>query len=157
MRSFVLILVLSFLAFKAFAHGGHVAVFNYTLAENTIHLEFRIETEVLEHYSLGDKYVDFNQRAAWCLADYIAHKTRLTINGKDIVFELDEASQNKELVTVKMSAKVVFSGSDKVEVVNTCFYEFDRGFSNRVVFEDHKQTKSYLLNVLNKSAILNFK
>ena len=49
---------------QSWAHGGHLATFTYQIEPTVIHLEFRIEVDILDHFDLEKGCPSYEQATA---------------------------------------------------------------------------------------------
>lgn len=146
MRTFISILILVMCFGTASAHGGHMATFRYDFHTDGIQLEFKIEEGVLAHFPLRDRYDNYDQVKALCIAHYMRDKVSLMMGGEEVQFELQGASQNDGYYTIQFSARVVAPEKWEMSIQNNCFYEFDAAFENRVIIGQNGDYTSFRLN-----------
>lgn len=136
-------------------HGGHMSIFNFQIEPDAINLEFRIETEVLDHFDLEKKCDNYQSATAFCLFRYIQENTFVSIDDDLLGFALQSAIRDNDLFIVKMRAKGDFSRSEAILLNMKCFYEFDPDFENRIIIQKDTFKKSYRLSSSDKELEIN--
>jgi len=145
MKEFISILILAMCFGTASAHGGHMATFRYDFHPDGIQLEFKIEEGVLAHFPLRDLYENYDQTKALCIAHYMRDKVSLMIEGKQVQFEMQGASQDDGYYLIQFSAQNVAHERSEISVQNKSFYEFDSTFENRIIIGQNGEYNSYRL------------
>ena len=138
------LLICFYFFFASPLHIGHVAEYYYQLDGKQLNLKFMIEKEELMSFDLGD--CDVRQMTALCAAQYVNKHAFIKINGKDQKFELQNSFVENGHLVVNLSSVVDDDVIRDVNVVNKCFYEFNRRFKNRIIFDIAQFQNSYLLN-----------
>lgn len=145
MRSFFLLLSGLFLSSLVWAHGGHLATFSYQVESKRVSLTFTIDNATLDHFNMEESCANYKLTKALCLASYVNQKASLLADGKSLVFELVNSSQDDLNFTVHLVATGNFSSVETFVAKNSCFYEFDARFENRIIFEKAGSKNSYRL------------
>ena len=128
-------------------HGGHMATYAFEVNAHSIQLDFSIEQEVLEHFPMMEQCENYQLTKALCLSNYIRKHASLEIEGKRVEFEMIGSQQKDDYFQIHMQAEGNFPSASAFTIENTCFYEFDSHFENRIVFSKNGQTDSYRLSV----------
>jgi len=137
-------LLLLCISFSSFFHVGHIAEYRYQLKDNTVYLKFTIEKQELLGFKLSEN-CDVKQLTAFCTAKYINQKSLLKINGEELLFELLKSYTQKDHLIIEMKSKINSASIQNIHLTNTCFYEFNTKFRNRVLLDIAPFKKSYLL------------
>lgn len=128
------------------AHGGHMATYKYQIESSLILLEFKIESGVLDHFSLDETCENYQSTTALCLVQYLQENTRLSVNGSEVAFELQSSRQDEDHFIIQMVARGDFSASGRLLISNSCFLEYDPEFENRIIVQKEDFAKSYRLD-----------
>lgn len=127
-----------------FFHAEHVAEYNYQLNEGHLSLKFTIEKAEIDHFNFKSD-CNIKEMTALCLTKYINEKSYIKINGKTVELELNDSYTDKDHLVINLSAEVTASSIEELTIANTCFYEFNKEFKNRVILDIAQFQKSYLL------------
>ena len=133
MRGITFIALVLFAGQGVLAHGGHTAVYSYQIEAESILLEFRIESSVLQHFDLKSKCEAYETATAWCLAQYIEANSSLRINEEVVRFELVSSRKDEDFFIISMRATGDFSNSAHIQLNNECFLEYDFSFTAQVM------------------------
>ena len=151
MKTFAILL---FTVAFSFFHAGHIAEYSYQLVDNQLHLKFVIEKAEVDGFNFNST-CDVKRMTALCLSKYINEKTQVKINGKDIDFILNDSYTEKDHLVINLSANITSDSIKEFLIINTCFYEFNTEFKNRVLLDVAQFQKSYLLTKNKNEVYLN--
>ena len=133
------------------AHGDHSASYHYTFADETLHLEFRIERSNLEHFKFDRQCENFSTATAFCLAHYLEEHIVFELNQEVVDFGLESSITDNDYFILNMSAAIKEGEVDQIKIANSCFLEFDQEFENQIIIEKKGGIKSYRLDHANQS------
>ncbi len=128
----------------SFIHADHVAEYSYQLNDGQLNLKFVIEKAEINNFNFNSD-CDLKKMTSFCIAKYINEKSHVKINGKIIDFELDNSYTEKYHLVIKLSSKVDSGSIKDLIISNSCFYEFNKKFKNRIILDIDQYQKSYLL------------
>ena len=106
---------------------------------------FVIEKEELMNFQL-DEGCDMQSMTALCTAKYLKHHSSIKINNEEIEMELQGSYTEGGHLVVNLSAEVSSSPVKEIVIENSCFYESDPDFKNRLIMDVAHFQKSYLLD-----------
>jgi hypothetical protein len=125
-------------------HVGGVAEYMYTLEGSTLKLKFEIEKHELMHFNINDG-CDMKKMTAFCTSKYIKQNTTTQVNGDTVVFSLDNSRIEHGHFILNMHTDLDSSQIHDLRIQNSCFYEYDSTYNNRVILDVGKFQKSYIL------------
>ena len=125
-------------------HAGHIAEYHYKLDGTQMSLKFIIEKEDLMGFELY-KDCDVKSMTALCTARYLNQKSSLSINGEKINFELEHSFVENDHLIALFNATLKNDTIRDITIHNSCFWEFNPKFKNRIVVDIASFQSSYLL------------
>jgi len=128
----------------SFFHSGHIAEYNYQLSNNYLTLKFVIEKPEVDNFNFNSD-CNVEQMTALCLTKYINEKSHIKINGKTVALKLNDSYTEKNHLIINLKAKVTLDSVKELIIFNSCFYEFNAKFKNRIILDVNQFRKSYLL------------
>tara|TARA_B100000768_G_C11220365_1_gene350230 strand:- start:374 stop:799 length:426 start_codon:yes stop_codon:yes gene_type:complete len=128
----------------SFFHSGHIAEYNYQLSNNYLTLKFVIEKPEVDNFNFNSD-CNVEQMTALCLTKYINEKSHIKINGKTVALKLNDSYTEKNHLIINLKAKVSLDSVKELIIFNSCFYEFNAKFKNRIILDVNQFRKSYLL------------
>lgn len=135
-------------------HAGGLAEYHYYMDKNHVVLKFEMDKNELQHYNIN-KDCQKNKMRDICIANYLSAHTNLKLNDNDVVLEFEESSIYNDHIILKFKSKKRYENINKVEVNNSCFYQKNSKFKNRIRIDINNFQKSFLLTKNNKSIHLN--
>jgi hypothetical protein len=136
-------LIISLLV-SSFFHGGHLAVYDFDIQDESIDLKFTIEKEDLLHFNWNED-CDLENMTAFCVSNYLKEHVLLELNEQKVDFELEGSYTDHGHYVVKMNAKKENKTIEKLTLKIDAFLEQDAHFKNRGRIKMNGKTKSYLL------------
>ena len=127
-----------------FFHAEHVAEYNYQLNEGHLSLKFTIEKAEVDSFNFNSD-CNIKEMTALCLTKYINEKSYIKINGETVELELNDSYTEKDHLVINLSAEVTSDSIKHLIIYNSCFYQFNTKFKNRVILDIGQFQKSYLL------------
>lgn len=125
-------------------HIGHLAEYRYQLEGEQLKLEFVIKQEDLLHFDWSDN-CNWSTTTALCLARYLNEKSRIEINGQALSLSLDKSYTENGHFIAHLSAPVENTTIKELKISNSCFWEFNPRFRNRIILEVGAFKGSYML------------
>ena len=125
-------------------HVGHMAEYYYTFDGSRVNLKFVIEKEELLGFDLKNN-CDLRAIIALCTAKYLEQHSSIKINGEQVAFELESSKTDGDHLIVYMNSSKDVEAVKEISIQITCFFEFNRGFKNRVILDLGQFQKSFLL------------
>ena len=137
-----------------FFHAKDIAEYSYQLNDDYLSLKFIIEKAEINNFNFNSD-CNIKQMTALCLTKYINRKSYIKINGKTVELKLNNSYTEKDHLVINLSAKVTSNPIKELIVYNSCFYEFNSKFKNRIILNISKFQKSYLLTKKKDKIFLN--
>ena len=137
-----------------FFHAKDIAEYSYQLNDDYLSLKFTIEKAEINNFNFNSD-CNIKQMTALCLTKYINGKSYIKINGKTVELKLNNSYTEKDHLVINLSAKVTSNPIKELIVYNSCFYEFNSKFKNRIILNIAKFQKSYLLTKKKDKIFLN--
>ncbi len=138
-----------------FFHAKHIAEYSYQLNGDYLNMKFTIEKAEVNNFNFNSD-CNIKQMTALCLTKYINGKSHIKINGKTVELKLNDSYTDKDHLVINLNAKVISSNPIKELIVyNSCFYEFNSKFKNRIILDIAQFKKSYLLTKKKDKILLN--
>ena len=128
----------------SFFHAEHIAEYNYQLSDDYLTLKFVIERPEVDNFNFNSD-CNVEQMTALCLTKYINEKSHIKINGKTVALKLNDSYTEKDHLIINLKAKVTLDSVKELIIFNSCFYEFNAKFKNRIILDVNQFQKSYLL------------
>lgn len=125
-------------------HVGHMAEYYFTHTGSKVKLKFVIEKNELLDFDLKND-CDLKAITALCTAKYLSANSMVKINGEKISFELESSKTDGDHLIVYMNSTKNVDTIKNISIQNTCFFEINRSFKNRVILDLGLFQKSYLL------------
>ena len=137
-----------------FFHAKDIAEYSYKLNDDYLRMKFTIEKAEVNNFNFNSD-CNIKQMTALCLTKYINEKSYIKINGKAVKLKLNDSYTDKDHLVINLSAKITSPNSIKELIVyNSCFYEFNSKFKNRIILDIARFQKSYLLTKKKDKIIL---
>lgn len=130
-------------------HLENMAEYAIKQEDKRLHLAFTIEYGKLLEYGPSEECD--NRLLGFCTAKYLNDKMKVEVNSKPITFNLLESKTEGDHFTMLLMSKEAIGKIDNISIQNTCFFEYNRNFKNRVVFLLDSIQKSYLLTANSNS------
>ena len=137
-----LLLVLS--AFNIM-HVGQVAEYYLSVDNNELQIKFVIEKEELLHFNFNND-CDFQEMTSLCLFNYFASNLVIKINGNKLKIDLGDSYTEHGHLIVFLKANLKDDLIDEINIENSCFYEYDPHYKNRMIINIKGFNQSYLLS-----------
>ncbi len=145
----------SFLTFILFLnmlyHAGNMAEYEFTYNNNKVYMKFKIDKSELAALNLS-VYCKDDINTSLCINDYLNKNLIVKINDKLVQFTLENSFMENHHLVINLSGSNYFAKINKISVINECFYDQNRNFKNRLIFNFNNYKKSFLLNI-NKNTI----
>ena len=132
---------------------GLAEYYYYTDDSGHIALKLEIDQNELNQYRKGMECEKTNL-LDFCVSNYLESNTSFTINEESVHFEFESSSIYNGHVILNFTSKKEFRHINKIHVKNTCFYEINPKFKNRIQLAINQYQKSYLLTKENDTILL---
>jgi hypothetical protein len=140
----VILLLCNFIFGVPILHTSHVAEFKYYTDDERIQLMLMIDLEDLD-YLKNDNSCNYQQMSTLCTSKYITNNSTLYINNKPIKFNFDESFTKKNHLYIYFNSETKIKQLNSLSIHNSCFYEFNPHFKNRVILNLDTFEGTYLL------------
>ena len=149
-----LILLLTTIFISTPHADGLAEYFYYTDDSGHIALKLEIDQNELNQYR-NRMECEKNNLLDFCVSNYLESNTSFTINEESVYFEFESSSIYNGHVILNFTSKKEFKHINKIHVKNTCFYEMNSKFKNRIQIAINQFQKSYLLTKDKDSILIN--
>jgi hypothetical protein len=130
--------------FLSIFHADGLAEYHFYIDQNYILLKFEIEQNELFHYTLNTNCSHEIMPTLYAF-QYIQKNLEFKVDGNTVDFELVNATVLNGHVILNLQSIFPVEEIRDIQVKNTCFYEFNPKFKNRVRIDINEFQKSYLL------------
>lgn len=141
MKAFILLISTYFLTFF---HAAGIAEYHYFMENDYVILKFEMDKHELEHYRIN-KNCQQNKLFDICIQEYLLSKTDLQLNNQKVDFDFVESSTYNDHIIFNFKSKKTYKNINDLQIENTCFYEVNKKFKNRIRIDIKQFQKSFLL------------
>ena len=131
-------------------HIGEVAEYNYYVEDSVIHFSFMVDIDELEDLKMSQS-CDYTNMLAFCTSSYVNENATLFINERPVEFEFESSSIRNNHLNLYFGSTTKLSNESEISIYNTCFYNFNLNFKNRIIIDIEKYRASYLLDIKSKN------
>ena len=131
-------------------HIGEVAEYNYYVEDSVIHFSFMVDIDELEDLKMSQS-CDYTNMLAFCTSSYVNENATLFINERPVEFEFESSSIRNNHLNLYFGSTTKLSNVSEISIYNTCFYNFNLNFKNRIIIDIEKYRASYLLDIKSKN------
>ena len=131
-------------------HIGEVAEYNYYVEDSVIHFSFMVDIDELEDFKTTQS-CDYTNMLAFCTSSYVNENATLFINEQPVEFEFESSSIRNNHLNLYFGSITKLSNVSEISIYNTCFYNFNLNFKNRIIIDIEKYRASYLLDIKSKN------
>lgn len=131
-------------------HIGEVAEYKYYVEDSVIHFSFMVDIDELEDLKKS-KSCDYTKMLAFCTSSYVNENATLFINESPVAFEFESSSIRNNHLNLYFVSTTKLRNVSEMSIYNTCFYNFNLNFKNRIIIDIEKYKASYLLDIKSKN------
>ena len=116
----------------------------YTDHQGHIALKLEIDQNELKYYRIG---MDCQKSSLpdFCVTNYLESHANFKINEEKVNFEFESSTTYNGHVILNFKSEKVFKAIHNIQIKNTCFFEINPKFKNRIRLDISQYQKSFLL------------
>lgn len=125
-------------------HADGIAEYHYFMENDHVVLKFEMDKNELQHYRI-DKDCQKNKLFDLCIENYLLKNADLQINNQKVSFDFIGSSTYNDHIIFNFKSKKAYNDITDLQIKNTCFYEVNKKFKNRIRIDLNQFQKSFLL------------
>jgi len=125
-------------------HVGQMAEYKIYNKGNTILMKVILEDHEIRSFDFGNT-CESNETPSICSKHHILKNLLVKINDDLILFEFENSYTDNGHLTLNFKGKMKPNSIKKIDISNTCFFEFDSSYRNRLAISLGKFEGSYML------------